>query len=96
DIPGVRLLMMDKESIAELIKIPVDEDPEENFINYLKQKNIFLISRNINDSTELMDAISAGADFAMGEFVGAPQTHLDEPSNIESYDLENKFGSSVF
>lgn len=95
-IPGIRMLMLDSGLMHELKKIPADEGLEDNFVNYLKQKKLYLITRNINDSTELMDAISAGADFAMGEFIGIPQTEFDESTNIESYDLDNGKGSYVY
>lgn len=96
DLPGKKLLMLKPDSMEELRTIPVEGDADENFVAHIKQKQIYLVARDIDDSTMLMNAINAGADFAIGAFVGEPQTQLDESSNIESYDLENRFGSTVF
>lgn len=96
NLSGIHLLMLEADAIDELKTITVEEAPDENFVSALKKKQIYIITRDVHDSGELMAAIAAGADMAMGEFVGAAQTELDEMSNIESYELDKRLNSTIY
>jgi len=64
-----------------------EEIEKQNMVQYLKSKNIKIITNGIEDSTLLMDAITAGTDYTLGNFVGEIQDNLVESSTVESFEL---------
>jgi len=96
DQPAIHMLILESATIEQLKSIKVEGEEADNFINLLRKQHIHLVARNIHDSGQLMAAIAAGADLAMGEFVGTPQTQLDEFANIETYDLDKRLNSTVY
>ena len=58
-----------------------------NFLQTLKSHGTRVIIDGIEDSTMLTDAISLGADYVMGIFIGEPQSSLAGTGNVESFDI---------
>ncbi len=81
--------------IKELQGMPVakdevaknDENATQSHLDLLKSKQIRFIADDISDATSLTDAISIGAEYAMGEFIGEPVTQVDDETNIESFEI---------
>jgi EAL domain-containing protein (putative c-di-GMP-specific phosphodiesterase class I)/response regulator of citrate/malate metabolism len=96
DQPAIHMLILESATIEQLKSIKVEGEQADNFVNLLRKQHIHLIARDIHDSGQLMAAIAAGADLAMGDFVGTPQTQLDEFANIETYDLDKRLNSTVY
>ncbi|MCG8379089.1 MAG: EAL domain-containing protein, partial [Proteobacteria bacterium] len=63
-----------------------EESEKKNLLQYLKQNEIHIITTGIEDSTLLTDAITAGTDYVIGNFVGEIQDNLAE-TNVESFEL---------
>ena len=53
----------------------------------LRSNGTYVIADNISDATALTDAISAGADYAMGKFIGEKMTQLEDITNVESFEI---------
>jgi CheY-like chemotaxis protein len=101
EITSSSLLMMNLEQLNKLTEILAphvseenegsDEDDEEckkqNMLQFLKSKNIRIITTGIEDSTLLTDAITAGTDYTLGNFVGEIQDNLFESQTVESFEL---------
>ena len=69
-------------------KTAADEEQEKrNLLQHLKAKNIRFVSSGIHDATTLTEAITLGADFTVGDFVGEVQQSLIESSSVESFEL---------
>jgi CheY-like chemotaxis protein len=64
-----------------------EEIKKQNMLQYLKSKEIRIITSGIEDSTLLTDAITAGTDYTFGSFVGEIQENLVESSTVESFEL---------
>ena len=64
-----------------------EQEDKQNLLQYLKAKNIKIITSGIEDSTLLTDAITAGTDYTLGDFVGEVQENLTESSMVESFEL---------
>ncbi len=64
-----------------------EESEKLNLLQYLKSKNIRLITSGVEDSTILTDAITAGSDYTIGSFVGDIQDNLVESKAVESFEL---------
>ena len=62
-------------------------DNKTNFLSDMKGKGTHIIVDGIENSIILTDAISAGADYVMGNFIGEPQSHLSKTVNIESFEI---------
>ena len=62
-------------------------EEKQNLLQYIKTKNIKIITSGIEDSTLLTDAITAGTDYTLGDFVGEVQEKLTESSMVESFEL---------
>jgi DNA-binding response OmpR family regulator/EAL domain-containing protein (putative c-di-GMP-specific phosphodiesterase class I) len=56
-------------------------------ITALKNRGTHLIFDGIEDSTMLTEAISVGADYVMGSFIGEPQNGLAATGNVETFDI---------
>jgi CheY-like chemotaxis protein len=101
EITSSSLLMMNLEQLNKLTEILAphvseeneggDEDDEEckkqNMLQFLKSKKIRIITTGIEDSTLLTDAITAGTDYTLGNFVGEIQDNLFESQTVESFEL---------
>ena len=64
-----------------------EQEEKQNLLQYLKSKKIKIITGGIEDSTLLTDAITAGTDYTLGDFVGEVQENLTETSMVESFEL---------
>ncbi|MEJ2760730.1 MAG: hypothetical protein P8126_04140, partial [Gammaproteobacteria bacterium] len=56
-------------------------------LNALKSKGLSIIADKVEDAAALTEAISTGADYAMGPFVGEPVEQIDNQANIESFEI---------
>ncbi|MBL1142321.1 MAG: response regulator [Proteobacteria bacterium] len=80
------------ETLAPQIELETNneegEEPErQNLLQYLKSKKIRIVTSGIEDSTLLTDAITAGTDYTLGNFVGEVQDNLVESGTVESFEL---------
>ena len=64
-----------------------EQEEKVTLLQYIKSKNIKIITYGIEDSTLLTDAITAGTDYTLGNFVGEIQENLTESSMLESFEL---------
>jgi response regulator of citrate/malate metabolism len=84
-------LILNHEYIKELCNTVTSEENEEGekftLLQSLKRRGIYIIADDIKDSTSLTDAISAGTDYAMGNFIGETQDSFAESANVESFEL---------
>jgi len=53
----------------------------------LKSRGARIIIDGIEDSTMLTEAISLGADYVMGNFIGEPQSNQAGTGNVETFDI---------
>ena len=81
------MLRLDKEMVPELNEISTDDEENKTLMQLLKSKGTNIIADGINDATMLTDSISAGADYAMGEFIGEEINQLDDTTNVESFEI---------
>lgn len=56
-------------------------------LKQLKTRGIRLMCDGIDDSAGLTEAISSGADYAMGSFIGTEMVQLDENKFVESFEI---------
>jgi len=56
-------------------------------LNHVKSRGIKIITDGISDSTSLTVAITIGADYALGDFIGVEMTQLDENKFVESFEI---------
>lgn len=56
-------------------------------LNLVKSRGIKIITDGISDSTGLTDAITTGADYALGSFIGVEMEQLDENKFVESFEI---------
>ncbi|MEQ8428178.1 MAG: response regulator [Gammaproteobacteria bacterium] len=64
-----------------------EEQEKKNLLQHLKGTGLKLISSGINDATTLTEAITLGADYTVGDFVGEVQESLNESASVESFEL---------
>lgn len=64
-----------------------EQEEKQNLLQYIKSKNIKIITSGIEDSTLLTNAITVGTDYTLGDFVGEIQESLTESSMVESFEL---------
>jgi EAL domain-containing protein (putative c-di-GMP-specific phosphodiesterase class I) len=50
-------------------------------------KGVQVIADGVEDATTLTNVISAGAHYAMGNFIGEPTQHIDDSTNVESFEI---------
>lgn len=80
-------IKIDHDSMKQL-KDAVSNDEDGRYVlQKLKSNGTYVIADNISDATALTDVISAGADYAMGEFVGDEMTQLEDMTNVESFEI---------
>lgn len=53
----------------------------------MKAQGTHIVMNGVENATILTDAISAGADYVMGNFIGEPQSHPQGVSNVESFEI---------
>ncbi len=83
----LNIFMLNYKILPELKAIESETVQSENFIMHLKRLNKRILARDIHDAMALTEAISAGADFAIGDFIGLPQTSLEEESVVQSLEI---------
>jgi CheY-like chemotaxis protein len=64
-----------------------EETKKQNMLQYLKSKEVRIITSGIENSTVLTEAITAGTDYTLGSFVGEIQDNLVESKTVESFEL---------
>ncbi len=72
---------------AENEETDESEQEQTNLLQYLKENGIRVATTGIEDATLLTDAITAGTDYAIGEFVGGVQESVSESTSLESFEL---------
>jgi EAL domain-containing protein (putative c-di-GMP-specific phosphodiesterase class I) len=73
--------------LTEKIRNNPDYIGDTNILQTLKNHGTRVIIDGIEDSTMLTDAISLGADYVIGIFIGEPQSSVAGTGNIESFDI---------
>jgi len=76
--------------IQELQKLslPADEkNQSKSQLEMIKSNKVRFIADDIEDATTLTDIISLGTEYAMGNFIGEPTAHLDNVTNIETFEI---------
>lgn len=53
----------------------------------LKQQATRIVIDNVEDATMLTNAISLGADYVMGDFIGTAETYITGSGNVETFDI---------
>lgn len=92
------MLRCKHELIKELQSVDVEKDDgaatdadakeqPHTLLQKLKAMNTRMIADDIADATTLTEAISYGAEYAMGDFIGEPVTQLEDETNIESFEI---------
>lgn len=56
-------------------------------ISAFKSQGVHIIVDSIEDATVMTEAISLGADYVMGNFIGEPQSSLAGAGNVETFDI---------
>jgi CheY-like chemotaxis protein len=93
ELTSSSLLMLNIEQLQKLTATLApsskkeNDEEKQNMLQYLKSKNIRIITSGIEDPTLLTDAITAGTDYTIGSFVGNIQENLIESSTVESFEL---------
>lgn len=64
-----------------------EEQEKKSLLQYLKATGLKLVSSGINDATTLTEAITLGADYTVGDFIGEVQQSLNESTAVESFEL---------
>ncbi len=82
------MLILNYEKIIELGVMETKEQTSENYLMHLKHQNKYIVASDIVDSTTLTTSITAGADLAMGDFIGLPKASFEEEDAIQSYEIE--------
>ena len=62
-------------------------EESEKLIKNLKKNGARLVIDGIEDSAMLTTAISNGADYVTGNFIGGPETYIADTGNVESLDI---------
>ena len=80
-------LLTVKWSLVDGMRKQTDENGDISIISVLKSQGTHIIFDDIEDSTTLTDAIGLGMDYAMGTFIGEPQSSLAGTGNVETFDI---------
>ena len=86
---SIDILAIEHQRITDLGMVKVENSDNENYLSQLKNSGIHIIGDSIEDSNSLTMAIMAGADLAMGEFIGAARASFEEEDSIQSYEIES-------
>jgi EAL domain-containing protein (putative c-di-GMP-specific phosphodiesterase class I)/FixJ family two-component response regulator len=81
------MIRLDKAALQELQTRPASGGGGDTALNALKSKGLSIIADKVEDAAALTEAISTGADYAMGPFVGEPVEQIDNQANIESFEI---------
>lgn len=73
--------------LHQLYELQAHENSFSPVVSDIKQQNSLLIATHIESAGMLTEAISAGADFAIGYFIGEPVDHIGEMTQVESYEI---------
>ena len=84
DVLEFRLFFINYKLTEELA---ANVEESQKLIESLKSKGARLVVDGIEDSTMLTTAISHGADYVMGSFVGGAETYITASGNVESFDI---------
>lgn len=74
-----------REALAVLERPAADGQPPA--IEALRGQGLRIVVDDVEDATTLTGIIAAGAHYAMGDFIGEPVQHLEDPTNVESFDI---------
>jgi EAL domain-containing protein (putative c-di-GMP-specific phosphodiesterase class I) len=84
---GIELLKIGTETLQKLRATPAAAGQTGSMFDGLVGKGIQVIADGVEDATTLTNVISAGAHYAMGNFIGEPTQHIDDSTNVESFEI---------
>jgi EAL domain-containing protein (putative c-di-GMP-specific phosphodiesterase class I) len=73
------------EALAALGPAPAEDQPA--VLEALLGRGLRMVVDDVEDATTLTSVIAAGAHYAMGDFIGEPVQHLEDSTNVESFDI---------
>ena len=80
-------LKISNELVNEFTGSKFESEDTENESGVVSQSKIPIIADTVENSAILTKIIGAGADFAIGNFIGAPQEQLEEMVNMEFFEI---------
>ncbi len=81
-------LKVNREMILQLSREACgDAEEGATLLSMLKGGGAGIVVEDVEDATTLTEVISVGADYALGEFIGEPSSHLDELNNVETFEI---------
>ena len=80
-------LKISNELVNEFTGSKFESEENENGSGVVSQSKIPIIADMVENSSILTKIIGAGADFAIGNFIGAPQEQLEEMVNLEFFEI---------
>jgi EAL domain-containing protein (putative c-di-GMP-specific phosphodiesterase class I)/DNA-binding response OmpR family regulator len=84
---GIELLKVGTETLQKLKATPAAAGQTGSMFDGLVGKGVQVIAEGVEDATTLTNVISAGAHYAMGNFIGEPTQHIDDSTNVESFEI---------
>ncbi|HEY7841562.1 MAG TPA: EAL domain-containing protein, partial [Gammaproteobacteria bacterium] len=75
---GIELLKVGTETLQKLKATPAAAGQTGSMFDGLVGKGVQVIAEGVEDATTLTNVISAGAHYAMGNFIGEPTQHIDD------------------
>ena len=84
---GIDLLKVGHEMLQKLKTTPASAGTTGSLFDGLAGKGIHIIADDIQDATTLTNVIGVGAHFAMGNFIGEPTQHIDDSTNVETFEI---------
>lgn len=73
--------------LAELQGLPAGAADSGTVLDRIKAGGMRVIVEDVEDANTLTSVISAGADYAMGNFIGEPISRLGDTTNVESFEI---------
>jgi EAL domain-containing protein (putative c-di-GMP-specific phosphodiesterase class I)/GGDEF domain-containing protein len=87
DQQGIDLLRVGHEMLHKLKATPAAAGTTGSLLDNLVGKGMQVIVDDIQDATTLTNVISTGAHFAMGNFIGEPMQHIDDSTNVQTFEI---------
>jgi EAL domain-containing protein (putative c-di-GMP-specific phosphodiesterase class I) len=84
---GIDIMRVGQEMLQKLKAMPAAAGARGSLLDGLLAKGMQVIVDDIQDATALTNVISAGAHFAMGNFIGEPMQHIEDSTNVESFEI---------
>jgi EAL domain-containing protein (putative c-di-GMP-specific phosphodiesterase class I) len=84
---GIDIVRVGQEMLQKLKAMPAAAGAKGSLLDGLLAKGMQVVVDDIQDATALTNVISAGAHFAMGNFIGEPMQHIEDSTNVESFEI---------